>query len=256
MADENIRFLWENKWTEATITSSSEATGFPDTNTQHRWQTYCWQTTDDTAEWIKVDLTTAQNIKALVINNHNFTGAATLKIQAHADDAHWGAPDLDDTLAITDGKVVKFWSSNQSYRWWRISIEDAANPDTYIKIGHVFLGSYFEPAVNYQHRTVTLTDPSIVKMSTGGQISVNEKTHYKTISYSFPSLTEAEVVTLKSIFDEVGISKCWYICQNAGHSDGAYTVTFYVRNTNSWEISPLHPAIVYEKLAITVETQR
>lgn len=253
---ENIRFLWENKWTAATITANSAATGYPATNTQHRWKTYCWRSTDDTAEWIKVDLTTAQNIKALVINNHNFTGDATLKIQAHADNLNWGGPDLDDTLSITTGKVVKFWDDNQSYRWWRISIADAANTDTYVKIGHVFLGSYFEPTENYQHRTVAMIDPSVVKKSSGGQISANEKTHYKTISYTFPSLTAAEVVILKSIFDEVGISKCWYICQNAGDASGAYTVTFYVRNTSNWDISPLHPALDYEGLGITVETQR
>ena len=40
-----IKFLYNNLWDASgtTLTPSSEATGFPDTNTQQRWKTRCWR---------------------------------------------------------------------------------------------------------------------------------------------------------------------------------------------------------------------
>lgn len=251
-----IKFMYDNLWDASgtTLTSSSEEAGYPDTNTQQRWHTRCWRATGDAAEWVKVDLGSAQNIKAFVIKNHNFTGAATLKIQGNAADV-WGAPTVDVTLPITTGTIIYTWSSNQSYRWWRVSIEDGANPDTYVKIGRIFLGSFFEPASNFATHTPAFLDPSGIKHSTGGQYSANEKTHYKTISYGFKGITVADFASFETVYDEVGISKNYFICEDSADAS-AYTITYYVRNTSRWEFPLIKPGVTYRTGTITVETLR
>ena len=249
-----IKFLYDNLWDDGTITSSSEADGFPDTNTQQRWHTRCWRATGDAAEWVKVDLAAAQNVKTFVIKNHNFTAGATLKIQGNAADV-WGAPAVDVTIPITTGTIIHTWSSNQSYRWWRISIADGANPDTYVKIGRVYLGSFFEPADNYAYHTVGFIDPSGVKHSTGGQYSANSKTHYKTISWGFKGISEADFASFETVFDEVGLSKNYFICEDSADAS-PYTVTYYVRNTSKWEFPLIKPGVTLRTCTITVETLR
>lgn len=249
-----IKFMPINLWDDGTITASSEAVGFPATNTQHRWKTFCWRATGDAAEWIKINLGAAQNIKAFIIENHNFTGAATLKIQGNAADA-WGAPAVDVTIPITAGTIVYFWDTNQNFQWWRISIADGANPDACVKIGRIFLGTYFEPARTYATHTVGFVDPSKIKKSTGGQVSANEKTHYKTISYGFVFITPADVDNFEIVYDKVGESKDYFICEDSANA-APYTVTFYVRNTSTWKFSLVQSGLPEKQGAITVETLR
>ena len=254
-----IKFLYNNLWDASgtVLTSSSEAAGFPDTRTQHRWKTRCWRSDTDTAEWIKVDLGLGtQDIKALVIKNHNFTSAATLYLQGNATDA-WGAPtvDVDLTGLITADTIVYFWTSSQNLRWWRIYIDDGANTDTYVKIGRVFLGSYFEPASNFANNTIGLMDPSGIKHSTGGQYSANEKTHFKTISWGFRGLTEADKDSFITVYDAVGMSGNYFICEDSADA-APYTVTYYVRNTSKWEFPLIKPGVTLRTSTITVETLR
>ena len=246
--------MYDNLWDGGTITSSSEEAGFPDTNTQQRWHTRCWRATGDAAEWVKIDLGAAQNITAFVIKNHNFTAGATLKIQGNAADV-WAGPTVDVTLPITTDTIVYFWSSNQNFQWWRVSIADGANPDTYVKIGRIFLGSYFEPARTFATHTVGFIDPSGIKNSTGGQYSANEKTHYKTISYGFIGITEADFASFETVYDEVGLSKNYFICEDSADAS-PYTVTYYVRNTSEWTFPLIKAGVTLRSGTITVETLR
>lgn len=250
----NIRFCWNNLYdlTATTKTALTEATGFPLTNIVNRWHTRRYRSTTDTNQWIKMDLGSAQTIKALVIKNHNFTNAATLKIQANNADA-WGAPSLDVALTWTTDRIIKFWTAGETYRWWRITMDDGANPDAYLAIGRIFLGSYFEPYYNFTKRfRLHLIDPSIKKYSSGGQISVEQRTHYRAWAYEFQWVKHPDQDTFEDVFDHVGQSKPYFIVQDA---DDDWETLYYVQNLTDWEIDHIQGDELYS-LNVAVEEMR
>jgi len=250
-----IKFMYDNLWDDGTLTPSSEAAGFPAANTQHRWKTRCWRSTSDTDESIENDLASPQNIKAFIIENHNFTATATLRIQGNDVDDNWGeAGSVDVLLPITAGTIIYTWSSNQFFQYWRVFIDDGDNDD-YVKIGRIYLGPFFEPTRTYATHTVGFIDPSGIKQSTGGQYSANEKTHYKTISYGFIGITEADFASFETVYDKVGLSKNYFICEDSAGAS-AYAITYYVRNTSKWEFPLIKAGVTYRNGNVTVETLR
>lgn len=252
----NLRICWDNLWDgdATTRTASSAATGFPLSNIKHRWHTRVWRATGDAAEWVKADLGSAKPIKAFILKEHNFTGVATVKIQGNAVDmgAVWIGPTVDITLSIVPGQLVKIWELAEELQWWRVSMADDTNPDTYVKIGRIFLGNFFEPTVNFTRRfLMQLKDPSVKVRSTGGQISVNTKPHYKAFGYEFQDIESPDNETFETIFDAVGQSKPYFIIQDADLPEK----TYYVENLTNWDI--VHVALdTFYRLNIEVEEMR
>jgi len=252
MPIKKIRFLWYNYYDLAatTKTASSEAAGNPLTNIALRWHTRQWRSTGVADEWIKADLGSAIPIKAFVVKNHNFPSDITIHIQANAADA-WGAPTLNIALPWTTESIIKFWETDQSYQWWRLRMQGGGAP-AYRAIGRIFLGSFYQPTYDITRPTHhTPIDPSVRLYSSGGQVSVDERTHYEKIIFEWDMIPAADKAIFESIFAHVGISKPYFICRTPG--DAANT-TYYVQNLVDFDFVPLFHG--WYELIITVETMR
>jgi len=103
-------------------------------------QTY-WEADSDTAESIVVDLGSAQSITAAVLQDHNLSDTATIKIQGNASDV-WTSPSFSYTFTSIDDVLSHYFS--QSFRYWRWYIDDAANADGVIRVGNIGLFAYTE----------------------------------------------------------------------------------------------------------------
>lgn len=259
---QNIRIFWNNLYDLSTTTKdkSSEAVGFPLTNIAQRWHTRCWRSDGlEADQWITATLESAQNIKATIIKNHNFMNTpnpADIRIQASDDGVNWAGEHLkvDVKLDHHAGLMYKFWDTNQKYKWWRWYLTDVGNGESYFKIGRLFLGSYFSPARNFSYVSrKKLIDPSVKRYSSGGQISSNQKVHYRIWNYEFGLLTSAEADTMETIFNEVGQSKPYFICEDA---DDAFNTFYYVQNMNDWEPTPVDKIWDYYSLTAEVEEMR
>lgn len=262
---QKIRFLWNNLYDLAASTKASltENTNFPLTNIVNPWHTRRWRSTSDVDQWITIDLGSPQTIKALVIKNHNFTATPdALKIQAtnqvtNGDSPDWGALGLNDDLTWKTDRISEFWPDGETFRWWRLWMDDPDNPLEYLAIGRIFLGSYFSPLYNFTKRfSLRLVDPSIKKYSSGGQISVEQRTHYRTWGYEFQwvksSVAYPDRNTFESIFDHVGQSRPYFIMQDA---DKDWATLYYVQNLSDWEIRHTFGEDLYS-LNIAVEEMR
>lgn len=124
-------------------------------------------------EWIKVDLGSAKAVTAIVILDHNFTAAATVTLQANATDA-WGAPSYSQAITYNADIMVMFLS--QTYQWWRLTIADTANPDGYVAIGEMYLGTYTaltrEARANYPRLYRILSET--IELEHGGESIVGK----------------------------------------------------------------------------------
>jgi len=197
----SVRFLYTFKFDDATITSSSEASGLPDDNAVDDFVAKKWRTTADTGQWIKFDLGSAKKITMAAIFGHNLTSGATITLEANASDS-WGEPSYSQALTWNEKAIVEFL--DQTYQWWRITFEDGSNPDTYLEIGRICAGEYIEPTVNVsQDVQKQYIDPSVKQESAGRQGYAIEKEVYRVFDVMFTGIDRTQQDQLIAMFKAV-----------------------------------------------------
>ena len=232
MADK-IRFLTTSNLDSATLSSSSETSGLPDTNVQDNLVRKVYRTQGITQEWIVFDVGAATTVNQVSIFNHTFTKDAVLKWQAHTSDS-WAAPDLNTTITVptdTLGNPVKrithFYSSGWSYQYWRLLVQDTGNACSTLDVGRVMAGRYIEPTINMRDGfSFDFLDPSRGTMTAGRQAYWNEKDPYAEISYSLMAAEEPQINQMRAIFNDVGMHTAFALAINPDsrpHHDTFYT---------------------------------
>lgn len=210
MADK-LRYVVTNVLGTATISSSSEAAGLPDGNIVTSLVRQVTRTTNNKSQWWVFDAGAATGADVAFVGNHNFTANATVKVQANAADT-WGSPSVDETLTIVQDdqgnvipKTAKFWTSVQSYRYWRLLVEDLGNATSALQVGIFFAGRATEPSQNlsdgFQRRVV---DPSRGRPTAGRQQYWNVRTPYLEFSYDVAYAPKAQRQEFEAIYNAVG----------------------------------------------------
>lgn len=102
-------------------------------------------------EWIKYDLQTAMTVLVAIAFDGNFISGAVVRLQGNATDV-WTAPTFNQALTEDTDTFVKhiaFLTTAQTFRYWRMVIDDVQNPDGFTELGVPYIGSYFEPENGY-----------------------------------------------------------------------------------------------------------
>jgi len=224
----------------AVLTANSANINYPVTNILHSSRTRVFKTVAlTTTATIVFDCLTAVTCNSIDIDNHNISsGVTALKWQGNATDA-WGAPSVDEDLTYSSGIINKDFTGG-SYRYWRLHIEDAANTDTFIKLGRVFTGGsyrYWRLHIEDAANTDTFIKlgrvfgaNSLTTSVIGGNISDSYQTdtvktrtnagvtygdlrdNYQLISVNWNKITTAtEKPLLKTMFDQVSISTPFFV---------------------------------------------
>ncbi len=222
--------------TTATITSSSDGSSNTDDNAVDNRVGKVWRTDSDTDEWIKWDLATAKDVDCVAIFNHNLTSSATVTIEGNSSD-FWSPPTFSETLTLvsdSDSNVIArighFLASQQSYRWWRLKVTDPTNPDSYIQIGRIVFGAYYETTRDMSDDfRVEIIDPSAGERNPGEVPIVtedDEKARFRRIRSSFEIVGQTEIDKWETIFGTIGNSKpavVWWSPSDRPTKDMAYT---------------------------------
>jgi len=222
MAASNIRFCYDNLIDTASLTESSQVSTLPVENIQDPRLRCKWKTTGDSSENVVADLGSAQAVNCIAILNHNISSSVTnLRIQGHTSDS-WADPDVNINLLDPVGdasynaynnKIIIWYSTSSSKRYWRVLIEDASNPDGYIEIGRIFLGAYFEPSAGVEQGiNINKKDLSEVVKNMQGTPYANLKDKVWGFNFNINNIQSDPAGTddLQSfidIFDDIGNSK-------------------------------------------------
>lgn len=179
-----------------TLTGSTEASGLPVENLQVQALGTKWRTTSDSAQTLVIDFGAAQYCDCVVAAGHNLTAAGTIKVEYSATGTFSGeqtealaattaitnpfsATDWDDRgwangSALTNVDVseflppVYFGFTGASARYWRITIDDAANPDGYVEFGRLAVAAAWSPPSTFSWgSTHQILDPSEVEHTIG-----------------------------------------------------------------------------------------
>ena len=204
--------LLKLRWTQCT--TIADELGFDNSADDTGALTY---TTDELKlahnEWLKWDFGLPTNpMGFILIGKRNesiqIASDAVIKLKGNATDA-WSSPSYDQTLTYNDNAISIFDEDGlhtEGLRYWRIYIEDLANPNGYTQISNVCLGDYFNPVrgraqfpfgAKYIDRTSTVFSKSGVSYS-----DIRNRSEEFTINWY--GLTIADKEELDTFFNSVG----------------------------------------------------
>lgn len=198
-----MRLLYDNKFDSGTLTASSENTLYPVSNLQHIHLVTKWRSTADTGQTIVCDMGEAVTITTAAILAHNLSSGATVKIQGNATDS-WDDPSVDEAITYNSGIMTKFFTGG-SYQYWRFTFEDADNPDEYIEIGRLYLGTYYQVDKTFNKDfTEEKINTDNVSYSRSGQVFGDEGIIVRRYSLQFPYWANTAKVAVEAIADALG----------------------------------------------------
>jgi hypothetical protein len=126
-----------------------------------------------------------------------------VKVQGNATDA-WGGPSVDETITWRADVMEKNFTGG-SYRWWRIQIADAANPDTYVEFGYNFLGANLTLGdIISKEWSIESLENSIVNETRSGQVYGDIGVIRRLWVFDMPHLSISEKSNMDTIFALVG----------------------------------------------------
>jgi len=149
---------------------------------------------------INIDLGSAQEVKALVIFDHNMTSSATVTLKGV------DPPIFSEAVTWASGQILHYLSAATTKRYWQLQITDAANTDLYIEIGELFLGPYMELSRNY--REGFSKGFELLFDSNRTPYGVSKKRFYnrqRTFNFEFGCIVAADITLLETMIDAIAI---------------------------------------------------
>lgn len=150
-------------------------------------------------EWFALyNMGAAKQLSWLAILNHNLTANATLKLQGNNAD-NWAAPPLNQVIPITT-KIIIF-PADPSYAWYRLYVEDRANPAGYIQMGISDGGTYRQFSRDFSFGCVlgpvTETD---IDPTDAGTIYANIRGNRQVFTLPYRLLNDTDKGIAESVF--------------------------------------------------------
>lgn len=205
------KIYWDNKIDIAELTPSSENENYPIENIQHIHRSKVFRTTGITSENIVIDFGNGNTYigQSLIISKHNLTSSVTITLQGNATDA-WGAPTFSAVVSTlmeynTDTIIIDNTTATTAFRFWRIVIADATNPDTYLEIGRIFLGQGLDVDKSISDSfSEVYTDTTQTEFSVTGQAFSDRGYYSREYDLFFPWWNETMKSLIITMFKSVG----------------------------------------------------
>lgn len=151
---------------------------------------------------VTVDFGVATRITAFCLFDHNLTANATVTLMMNASNA-WTAPAFSQALAVSAPIIVYL---DQSYRYLRIALTDAANPDGQIRIGLMYAGDYMQLEANADWgASETLLFNQASSSNAAGVTQDAIFTEQTELSLSFTGISNAEIDQLAAMFRAINL---------------------------------------------------
>lgn len=164
-----------------------------------------------TEEGVVLDLQAADIVNAVAIVFDPFVGSklsssAVVTLQGNSTNS-WAAPTMSQALTYdsTYGVFTHFFSSNQTYRYFRIKIVDPANANLYVELGKVILSNAVEltqaPEIGWAHRA---SDLSRIAKNPYGHYYSDDYPIARAMEFNHAAISPADHETLWQFWKDVG----------------------------------------------------
>jgi len=222
------------------ITTGTWSLDLPAENVRHPFLTKVARTGTSAAEESLIfDLSSAKKVEAILIDAHTLTaGDSTIKIQGNASDS-WGAPSFSENITYAAGRILHYFASSQTYRYWRFTFTKSASGETR-DIGRVFLGSILEMTdePDFEDVSVDYKDPSDKSRALSGHVYTNQREDYFQLKFSSPAAYANVALSVVGIYGSLGVGRPFYLHLFPDLSDDTYYVVFMSEpsyKTKAWD---------------------
>jgi len=178
--------------------------------------------------FITNDLLTAQTVNCLVLLNHNISASATIKWRGADDDA-FTVNLVEVTITHNPTNLFYFFGSSSTKRYVQIQVEDPTNPNSYIHIGPVVMGTYWELSRSVARSYVRGKDDSSWVEEGHSLVEYGQpRPRRKIWTLPYNGLLDVDADGIILFFEEVGISYGFVVCLD---SDSPSNQSYFVKNT-------------------------
>jgi len=166
-----------------------------------------------TSEWAQIDLNTAEPIDSFCMFfdprlGINFSEQAVIRLQANAT-PNFDSPSVNITLSIdeTNRVISHFFTTDQSFRFWRVDIADPKNANLHLDFGKIVLAKATVltriPANGFSY---TKRDMSKIFRSTFGHVYSDKLPKVQEMVFKYNFFENADLRLLRQVYENVGKS--------------------------------------------------
>lgn len=222
-----------------------------------------WRTLDSASSHNVVQsFSSAVAVDTVFLGNVNFTSLATVTIQAHTSDS-WGAPSFSSTFNVSGlannpphRNLYKELSSTQTFRYWRVLINDTTNPNGFYEVGEWWLGERITLGVGQDfqsERQETFVRNNIKNVTEWNQKYVYPRSRNRTFSLDWravSSTTKDQFLALE--YATSGDAYPWIFVPDGTTTPGE---AFFVRLGNDIQITQVAPASKAYNIQLVLEEE-
>lgn len=235
----NVRMLIVNDWDDAslTLTTGTPVATLPLTNTQSYNNARTFRTTTLSGVVIDGDFSSTSYISGFIMWRHNLTEDATYRLRLYSGAGQTGTTvyDSGSTAAVTVKYLGEFewgvdplspsvytgWPNVSTNLWlgasytaasFKLEINDATNPDSYLDITRVYMGRVFTPTSNFSWNMANQWQDDVEHIRTaGGSTYTVDRTPYREVSFNLDWLDATDRALFFDQTRSVGRHKDIYV---------------------------------------------
>jgi len=194
----------------SSLTALTSDANYPIANVQDQRLTIVWHSTSDSAQTVIIDLGAPATVNTVAIMGHNIGAAASTLTVAGGTTSTTFATAI--TLTWNADMILKFFTG-QSKRYWKFTIDDKTNPDTYLSIGRLWLGTYItvDPSA-LNDFTVSKLRSDNVAYGRSRQKFASKGVGWRKFELSFPKTGGTMLTAIQTMYDTVGKHSSLIFC--------------------------------------------
>lgn len=197
-----MQILYDNNVFDATIDSSTEHPEFTFSSALiDRRLSRVGRTLAVDVQWIKFSFSSAIDVTHVAILNHNFTSSATVTIQGNTSDS-WATPAFSHVCTIAD-EIIYSDGLTHTYKYWRITIDDPTNTNTYLELAYVYLGGHADFPYYDTTPVFGWVSTAEASQSATGQLYGDLRLVLKTVETTHPDVNQTDLDAIISFFESM-----------------------------------------------------
>lgn len=136
-----------------------------------------------------------------------YSNDAVWTLQASNAASNWSSPSVTQVLTLdsTYDVMTHFFSSAQTYRYWRLKMVDPANPYGYVEVPKIIVGKSTQlnqlPEIGFSFQ---VNDQSKIQTTPYGHVYADVYPCRKVLKFNYAAMTAADIETLYSIYARLG----------------------------------------------------
>ena len=224
-----MRIVYDNSVLQSEITVNSENLNYPKDNMKDTRLSRFFRSETNTGltiDFYNANLSQVFSYCALL--NHNLTDRATVKVLANTEYS-FSSPPFESTLTEFEGMYIASFEQPEApkykkgymfghkmfndfmfsevtlstYNYWRVTIDDSFNQNSYIQFGMVTLGDFLQMPGMAQDQSLPTVTKSKKSISNSGQVYGSKKYKLKKAKANFPYISRQEKKDIEAMFDYV-----------------------------------------------------